>query len=413
MIEESESSSEIPPVENEEPSPVIPDTGCSSLVDKYTDLLLTDKQKKEISDRTNFYYSMKQKSLKKVGFCVLCNKRFASNTNKKTSQFITEYDDTTYCRTLEIFCFADHPCKGWKLVYGVVFNLEEMIQQHKKQIEELKRAIIINKNDLMFGYKARKDAIELHETLIAQLEGIMETYSTRLYKYLSYANNNRMNEDIDKINKHITLLTEDIKGFVAQEKIREAVEASLAIKSDYVCMKNLKQLQENSYREFLFNCQSQFVEDEEMSIKENKKASKEKEVIEKTQKKKKKEMEKEVEEGEEKKEKNKKKKIEQELNHLFMTFDIIDELLDADPDFLDQISKEIKKLKLMIKKHGTEEQVGEFKTIEDLFATKFSEVENKKRDREKEEHDKMEQLLSGENDENLKQQMEEEMEELS
>jgi hypothetical protein len=412
MIEEPSSLSELPPIEKEEPVNVIPDTGCSVLVDKYTDLLLTDKQKKEIADKTNYYYSMKKNSLKKKGTCVLCNKKFDSRTNKNTSQFITGYDDLTYCRTLEIMCFAGSPCKGWKLIYGVVFNLEEIIREHKKQVEELKRAIIVNKNDLMFGYKDRKEAIDLHETLIAQLEGIMDTYSTRLYKYLSYANNNRMNEDIDKINKHITLLTEDIKTFISQDKITEAVEASLSIKSDYVCMRNLKTIQENSYREYLFNCESQFVEEEEVIKKEKKKSSKEKNVIERTQKKKEKEVEKE-EDSSEKKEGTKKKKIDQELNHLFMTFDIIDELLEADPDFLEQISKEIKKLKLMIKKNGTEEHEGEFKTIEELFATKFREVEEKKAEKYREEHSKMEQLMTGENDETLKQQMEEEMEELS
>jgi hypothetical protein len=413
MTEESVSS-ELPPTENESPKPmsVIPDTGCSIVVDKYTDLLLTDKQKKEIEDKTNYYYSMKKNSLKKPGICVLCNKRFDS-INKRGNQFINSYDESTYCRTLEIVCFASSPCKGWKLVYGVVFNLEELIREHRKQVEEIKRAIIVNKNDLMYGYKERKEAIELHEILIAQLEGIMDTYSTRLYKYLSYANNNRMNEDIDKINKHITLLTEDVKVFVSQDKIKEAVEASLSIKSDYICMKNLKSLQENSYREYLFNCESQFVEEEEVSKKESEKSSKEKEVIEKTQKKKNKQIEKEKT-VEEKKESSKKKKIEQELNHLFMTFDIIDELLDADPDFLDQISKEIKKLKLMIKKNGTEEHEDEFKTIEDLFDTKFREVEEKKKEEEREEHSKIERLMkAGENDDDLKQQMEEEMEELS
>lgn len=412
MIEEL-IDAEVPPVE-EHPEAIsaIPDTGCSVVVDKYTDLLLTDKQKKEIVDKTNYYYSMKKKSLKKRGVCVLCNKAYAANTNKKTSQFVSGYDEENYCRTLEIVCFASSPCKGWKLIYGVVFNLEEMIQEHRKQIETLKRAIIVNKNDLMFGYKARKDAINLHETLIAQLEGIMDTYATRLYNYLSYANNNRMNEDIDKINKHITHLTEEVKTFVSQEKTKEAVESSLAIKSDYVCMRTLKQIQENSYREFLFNCESQFVEDEEESKKEKKKASKEKVVIERTQKKKSTEHNKEAD-SEKKKEATKKKKIEQELNHMFMTFDIIEELLEADPDFLEQISTELKKLKLMVKKNGTEEQKGEFKTVEDLYATKFKEAEQKKADNEKEERDKMENLLVSEPDETLKQQMEEEMEELS
>lgn len=412
MIEEV-IESEIPLVENHsEAISAIPDTGCSVLVDKYTDLLLTDKQKKEIFDKTNYYYSMKKKSLKKRGICVLCNKPFSSNTNKKTRQFVSEYNTDTYCRTLEIVCFSSSPCKGWKLVYGVVFNLEEMLQDHKKQIETLKKAIIVNKNDLMFGYKDRKEAITLHETLIAQLEGIMDTYSTRLYNYLSYANNNRMNEDIDKINKHIIHLTEEVKVFVSQEKIKEAVESSIAIKSDYVCMMTLKQLQENSYREFVFNCESTFVENEEESKKEKKKASKEKEVIERSQKKKETELGKEVN-AEKKKEETKKKKIEQELNHMFMTFDILDELLEADPDFLHQISTELKKLKLMVKKNGSEGQKEEFKTVEDLYETRFKEAEQKKANQEKEERDKMENLLVSEADDDLKKQMEEEMEELS
>ncbi len=407
------SSSEIPPQETPEPSTSIPDTGCGSLVDKYTDLLLTDAQNKTIVDKVNYYYSMKKKSIKKRGICPLCNKSYASTHSKNADKaFLTEYNEVTYCRTLEIKCFAISPCKGWKLVYGVVFNLEELIRHHKKQIEELKRAIIVNKNDLMFGYKPRKEAIDLHETLIAQLEGIMDTYSTRLYNYLSYANNNRMNEDIDKINRHIINLTKDIKTFIANEQMKEAVEASLAIKSDYVCMRNLKRIQENSYKEFLFNCQSQFVEEETEAKKSKKKASKEKETIERTQKKKEKESASE-ESAEEKKAASKRKKIQQEISHLFMTYDIIDELLEADSDFLEETAKEIKRLKALLKKHGTEEQIQEFKTIEDLFAVKFKEVEQKQEDKEREEHEKINSLMTaGEDDEALKADMEGDMEEL-
>jgi hypothetical protein len=408
------SSSEIPPQEDaSEPSTIIPDTGCSTVVDKYTDLLPTEQQKKAIVDKVNYYYSMKKKALKKRGTCPLCNKGYASTYQKKSDKaFVTEYNEATYCRTLEIKCFAASPCNGWRLVYGVVFNLEEMVRLHRSQIEDLKRAIIVNKNDLMFGYKARKEAIDLHETLIAQLEGIMDTYSTRLYKYLSYANNNRMNEDIDKINRHITNLTKDIKQFVVNAQIKEAVEASLAIKSDYVCMRNLKQLQENSYREFLFNCKSQFVEEETEAKNSKKKASKEKETIERTQKKKTTDAEKEKS-AEDKRAATKKKKIDQDIQHLFMTHDMIDELLEYDPDFLEQTAKEISKLKLMLKKHGSEEQLQEFKTIEELFAAKIREVEQKREDKEKEEHDKISNLMTaGEDDDALKLELEGGMEEL-
>jgi hypothetical protein len=406
------SSSEIPPQDGPtEPANVIPNTGCDAVVDKYSDLLLTDAQNKAIVDKVNYYYSMKKKAAKKSGICPLCNKAYASTHKKGDTAFLAFYDETTFCRTLEIKCFATSPCKGWHLVYGVVFDLEEMVRHHRSQIDELKRAIIVNKNDLMFGYKPRKEAIDLHETLIAQLEGIMDTYATRLYKYLSYANNNRMNEDIDKINKHITTLTKDIKTFIVNQQIKEAVEASLAIKSDYVCMRTLKKLQENSYREFLFNCQSQFVEEEAEAKKSKKKASKEKETIEKTQKKKEADVDKDKS-AEDKKAATKKKKIDQDIQHLYMTHDMIDELLEYDPDFLEQTAKEINKLKLMLKKHGSKEQLQEFKTIEDLFLVKFREVEQQKENKEKEEHEKISNLMTAGDDMELKEQLEGDMEEL-
>lgn len=411
MMETKESSSpEVPPeAETSNPEYLQKDNGCSMLVDKYSDLLLTDKQKKEIADKTIYYYSMKKKVSKKKRVCVLCNKTFPQNV--KATQFSSSYDDITFCKTLEIKCLADPPCKGWKLTYGVVFDLEKLIRDQKSHIDNLKRSIIINKNDMMFGYKSNKDAIELHDILVSQLEGIMDTYSTRLYQYLSYANNNRMNEDVDKINKHIVLLTEEIKMFVSQEKIKEAVESYLSIKNDYACLQKMKKIQENSYQEYMFNCQSQFIEDEIVIIKEKKKSSKQKEVIEKTERKEKAIMTKE-EEKEKKKEQKTKQSIEKELHHLFDTYEMFDDLLEDDPDFPEQTMKEIKSLKTKVKKYGSEEQKMEFKTVEELLGEKLKEIKSKKYQKEEKEREKIQTLLNAPDDEDLKGLVEAEMVEL-
>lgn len=398
-----------PPPEEEQEISQQKDNGCSMLVDKYTDLLLTEKQKKDVVDKTIYYYSMKKRAAKKKRLCVLCNKPFTGNARE--SQFHSKYDEMTFCRTLEIKCLANPPCKGWKLTYGVVFDLEKIIRDQKTHIDHLKRSIILNKNDMMFGYKSNKEAIELHDILVSQLEGIMDTYSTRLYTYLSYANNNRMNEDVDKINKHIVFLTEEIKRFVAQEQIKEAVESYLSIKNDYVCLKKLKHIQENSYREYLFNCKSQFVEDEIEVVNKKKNVSKQKEVIEKTSRKEKVAVSKE-EEKEKKKEEKTKQAIEKELSHLFDTYEMFDELLKDDPYFPEQTMKEIKTLKTKVKKYGNEDQMMEFKTVEGLLGQKLKEIKSKEHEKEEKDREKIQDLLNAPDDNNLKEMVESEMEEL-
>jgi hypothetical protein len=411
MIEINESSSQEIPQEEEKKmnESLQKDNGCSMLVEKYNDLLLTEKQKKEIVDKTNYYYSMKKIAIKKKKTCVLCNKSLPINT--KNSQFISTYDDITFCKTLEIKCLANSPCKGWKLTYGVVFDLEKIIREQKLHIETLKRSIILNKNDMMFGYKSNKDAIELHDVLVSQLEGIMDTYSTRLYKYLSYANNNRMNEDIDKINKHIIFMTEEIKRFVSQEQIKEAVESYLSIKNDYICMKNMKQIKENSYKEHLFNCKSQFMDDEIIITRKKKKSSKEKEIIEKKERKESEILSKE-DEKEKKKEQKTKQTIEKELHHLFDTYEMFDTLIEDDPDFQEQTIKEIKSLKIKIKKYGTADQKLEFNTVEELLEGKIKEIKINKNKKEEIEREKINDLLNAPNDEELKSIVESSMEEL-
>jgi hypothetical protein len=402
------------------------------------DLVLTEEAEASIEKKIKHYYRMKATSLQSVadgiGYCVWCNGSFDI---RKAPQFKGSYDTSTCCRTLEIVCPAKPSCnKGEKIVFGVVFNLEEMLREQKKKIEDLKRRIILNKNDLMFGYKERKDAIAYHDTTVAQLKGITDTYVSRLYKYLSYTNNEKLNQEIEKVDRDITTFVKEIKLFltpessastpssssssafspnIEKEAIEAAVKAALHIKEDYACIQRLKGIQEKGYKEYLFNCESKFVENEKEIVTEKKKRSREKSVIESSERKRERELEKfgKVESKEEKKEKKMIEKIQKEITHLYDTYEIFDELLQNDPEYYEQTEKEIAELIKLLKRQGTEAQKKEFHDIHQMYLEKFIKMEEDKRKKEQEDKDRIQTMLtSGENDEELKKQIEEDMEEL-
>jgi hypothetical protein len=382
---------------------------CNLLLDKYADLLLTEDQKSSLHDSINFYYNSKAKYLKqKNKKCVICGK-------PPGSTFVEKYDDVDYIRSLNIYCNNEEPCQGWSASYGVIFDLESITQNQKKYIDNLKHMIIINKNDMMFGYKSEKECIELHETLISQLEAVTDTYASRLYKYLYFSRNEQMEKDIEKIRNHIDILKKDISLNVIGQDYNSAVINSLKIKDDMKCLLKYRELEEIGRGEYLFNEGSVFVINERGEKKKRETNRKKKKIEER-------EVEKEEEEKPSKKKTDSKseKIIEKELKHLFDTFDIIDELLDLDPDYLEQVEKELSDLKKKINKHGTENHKNEFDLLNNLYKERMQEKEaalymkeeaEKKSIREALEGEQTEELLK--ESEELKKKYESEMEELT
>jgi hypothetical protein len=384
---------------------------CNLLLDKYADLLLTQDQKSSLHESINFYYNSKAKYLKqKNKKCVICGK-------PPGSSFVEKYDDVDYIRSLNIYCNNENPCQGWSTSYGVIFDLESIIQNQKKYIDNLKHMIIINKNDMMFGYKSEKESIELHETLISQLEAVTNTYASRLYKYLYFSRNEQMEKDIEKIRNHIDNLKKEISLNVIGEDYNSAVINSLKIKDDMKCLLKYRELEEIGRGEYLFNEGSVFVINERGEKKKRE-----------TNRKKKKIEEQEVEKEEEEKEKSSKKKtdskskkmIDKELKHLFDTFDMIDELLEFDPDYLEQVEKELTDLKKKINKHGSENHKNEFALLNNLYKERMQEKDAELHMKEEAEKKSIREALEGEQteellkeSEDLKKKFESEMEELT
>lgn len=400
---------------------------------KYQDLLLTPEQQEKITRKIDTYYQLKRNAEKQmgdgVGYCIWCNKSYqlpanssssSSSSIQKEGQFQSFYDTKTFCKTLKIVCPASPACrsadKEWRLTYGVVFNLEELVRSHQKKIEALKHEIIVNKNDLMFGYKEREDALAYHDTKLAQLKAILDTYSIRLFNYLSYANNEKLNKDVDKLHREIRRWVAEMKAFVKNANMSDAVKTSLEIKKEQVCVRQLQAIQQHAYQEYLFNCESQFVLEEDKVLNEKVKRSQEKKVLERRRMEKEREQAKEtgehiLEDKKEKKQQKKREAIDKEIKHLYDSYELFDELLRDDAEHYETTQREIDNLSKVLKHYGTEEQKKEFAEIRTLFVDKFVALENAKMEKEKAEKDKIENMLQGgENDDVLKQAMEQEME---
>jgi hypothetical protein len=381
---------------------------CNLLLDKYADLLLTQDQKSNLHESINFYYNSKAKYIKqKNKKCVICGK-------PPGSTFVEKYDDIDYIRSLNIYCNNEVPCQGWSASYGVIFDLESITQNQKKYIDNLKHMIIINKNDMMFGYKSEKESIELHETLISQLEAVTDTYASRLYKYLYFSRNEQMEKDIEKIRNHIDNLKKEISLNVIGQDYNSAVINSLKIKDDMKCLLKYRELEEIGRGEYLFNEGSVFVINERGEKKKRETNRKKKKIEEQ-------EVEKEEDKSSKKKTNSKSEKIiDKELKHLFDTFDIIDELLEVDPDYLEQVEKELTDLKKKINKHGSENHKNEFKLLNNLYKERLKEKDAELYMKEESEKKSIREALEGEQteelmkeSEDLKKKFESEMEELT
>ena len=375
---------------------------CSILVSKYTDLLLTEEQQSMLHDKINYYYNEKAKYSKKaVKKCIFCG-------DPSGSTFLESYNNDTYIRSLKILCNKKPPCGEWNTSFGVVFNLESLIRTQKKYISNLKKSIIINKNDMMFGYKSEKDALELHDILIKQLEALTDTYSTRLYNYLYFSQNDQMKKDIDKIYLHMKEIKQEIAGDIMRSDYISCVNNSLKIKNDMKCLMKFKTLNTLGYEEYLFNDGLSFTENENLEKKKRKKLLAEKSIIDREQKKYEKE-EKKISKSESTK-KSKKKAIEKELKHLFTSFELIEELLKDDPDYLEQIDKELTKLKKDIKKYGTEDDVNQLDILMQLYEDQLSAKYERDNYEQEKEQKSIQDALNSEDNLELKREIENEME---
>jgi hypothetical protein len=361
---------------------------CDNIENKYNKLLLNSDEKTELFNKIMKYYQLKSDLLKKsktVKKCPICGQKSdetSININKVCS---STYNTTTYCKELHMKCIAKKKCGGMYITYGVAFNVQNQVNENKKILEFIKHKIIINKNNLLFGLISEQDGIKIHEKLLNELKSITDTYKIQLYHVLFYTNNQRMNKDIQQLRTDLTQKIIEIKEYVNKANYEKVIDNYIEINKLYKCLVNLNKYKITTYTEQLFKCgdPDQPIDPELMPPPPPKHTIPDFNTIQN--------ITNSVRPSSTNRRtgatkstnnalsttKNSKKieKIEHLLNHMNMIFDdnFIDQLLQEDPAFIEQLYTEMTELTNLIK-YATPEQNEKYETVRVLYETKLKEL---------------------------------------
>jgi hypothetical protein len=382
---------------------------CQDIENKYNQMLLTPDEQSQLFNKIMGYYQLKQQFIKQsIKKCILCRNNTEHTHNKISDIFTSTYNTQTYCKELKIKCTAKNKCQGMTIKYGIVFNLDDKTNETKKILEFIKHQIIINKNNLLYGLIEEEKGIKLHTTLLEQLKEITDSYKTQLYHVLFYSNNQHMNNDIQQLREDIRYKIIEIKESVIKENYERAIENYIDIIKLHNCLVTMSKYKSTIYSEQLFKCGNGDIPiHEEMAspdfeklleltkeptTKEFKKRNHSKTIksvaTTKATAVKKQATSSTTNTTNPTKNIKKIEKIDHILNHMFILFegDFIDQLLEDDKEFIEQVYTEMNDLKKIIK-YATEEQKKQYDIINELYENKIKELNwspNKMNDRERE-----------------------------
>ena len=178
----------------------------------------------EVDEKVRKFYKLKEqyenerratRDKSKQIRCISC-RRLVGSTFKQ----IANADGT---RNLFAVCGDSiTPCKlNLNIHLGATVNNEDEMILYKKKISELKKNIILGKNNLLFGYVSRENALENFNKLKEDLTRETDIYEKELQLYTNTVNN------LDKITKTIETqnkITDTVADF--QNLIRQYVKTS-------------------------------------------------------------------------------------------------------------------------------------------------------------------------------------------
>ena len=369
---------------------------CEDIENKYNQLLLTPDEQTQLFNKIMGYYQLKEQFIKQsIKKCILCGINAEHKHTNISEIFTSTYNTQTYCKELKIECIAKNKCHGMVIKYGLVFNLDNKTNETKKILEFIKHQIIINKNNILYGLVDEDKGVKLHTSLLEQLKEITDTYKTQLYHLLFYSNNQHMNKDIQQLRDDIKYKIIEIKELISKENYERAIENYIDIIKLHKCLVTMNKYKSTIYSEQLFKCGTDMpihdvpTPDFEKLLEMTKEPTKKltKEIKKKNTTIKKNNAKTSVKERTtnptpsttttNKNATNAKKidKINHILNHMFIIFegDFIDQLLEDDKEFIEQVYTEMNELK-KIMKYATDEQKEKFNEINEIYENKIKEL---------------------------------------
>jgi hypothetical protein len=164
-----------------------------SLKSEYEDNV--DKLKKKIMGNKTLSWKEKHKEFQKLKpKCINCNRSVGTI-------FDIRFQKDIESRIAKAMCGdRTNPCAlNIELNLGVIMNIEDELHDSETKIRDIRREIIKDKNDLLFGYVSAPDAIAKFDKIKEKMTDANASYEIILNTYMSIVDNKPVKEKINKL----------------------------------------------------------------------------------------------------------------------------------------------------------------------------------------------------------------------
>lgn len=151
------------------------------------------KDKKNITKLKDLSWKEKRAEFAKLKYkCINCNRPVGSIFTTKIVN--SERELIALCGDRKQPCPLDI-----KISLGFVSNLEEDVRESEDKLKDLKRSVIFDKNDLLFGYITAEKAVENFDIIKELITDATKMYEFNLQAYLNVVDNDEKKETLKQL----------------------------------------------------------------------------------------------------------------------------------------------------------------------------------------------------------------------
>jgi hypothetical protein len=170
------------------------------------------KEKIQVSKLPGLSWREKRNEYAKIKHkCINCKRPVGSIFSTKTINSERQY--LALCGDRKTPCPLDI-----KINLGMVLNITEDIRQDEEKIDNYKRLIILDKNDLLFGYITATAAIARFDKIKEEVADATKIYEFTLEQYLNIVDNVEKKEELKKLKLEFYNNLDNFNAMVQQYK---------------------------------------------------------------------------------------------------------------------------------------------------------------------------------------------------
>ena len=196
------------------------------------------EEKKIFNDALNHYYKVKdlyESNWNEIKLEIINNTKISWKEKRRLFQkqkpkcinckrpvgslFYTKYgENKTDDRHLIALCGdRGSPCSlNIDINLGETKNILEMMNNEQKQINELKKQIIKDKNNLLYNYISSEEAVDYFDKIKQELNDSLFNYEFAMEQFMNIMNNPVKNETIDKLQIDVEVFISNIKKIIKE-----------------------------------------------------------------------------------------------------------------------------------------------------------------------------------------------------